>query len=146
MLVRCTLLLLAVVAASPALAFDTGKLGQWGSLGLEEIMPLIDKSPPLKREVTEALEKANRKADDIRCEGARFPGAWRGLGGERAAPYACNIGDRWLEIRATVRVTGRRGKVFDKVTPDAMKNATTKTETNPTGTWSEKDPRAPKAE
>ncbi len=140
MLVRCTLLLLAVVAASPALAFDTGKLGQWGSLGLEEIMPLIDKSPPLKREVTEALEKANRKADDIRCEGARFPGAWRGLGGERAAPYACNIGDRWLEIRATVRVTGRRGKVFDKVTPDAMKNATTVTETNPTGTWSDRGP------
>ena len=41
MLARCTALLLLAMAGSPALAFDTDKLGQWGSLGLEEIMPLI---------------------------------------------------------------------------------------------------------
>jgi hypothetical protein len=100
-----------LLVSSSAMAFDTTKLGQFGTLGLDEMMSLIDKSPQLKREVTEAVAKT-KKVDEIRCDGMRFPGQWRNLGGERAAPYVCKIGDKWLEVRATVRVTGPAGEVF----------------------------------
>lgn len=113
------------------------------SLGLHEITSLIDKSSQLKGEVAEALVKINKKADDIRCEGTRFSNRWRNLSGERASPYICNIGDKWLEIRATARVTGPRGRVFETITPEAMKNATDISETNPTWKWTDQDPRAP---
>jgi hypothetical protein len=131
-----------VLVASSAMALDTAKLDQWGSLGLEELTSLIDKSSQLKGAVAEALVKINKKADDIRCEGTRFSNRWRHLSGERASPYICNIGDKWLEIRATARVTGRRGRVFETITPEAMKNATDISETNPTWKWTDQDPRA----
>jgi hypothetical protein len=135
---------LLILVASSAMALDTSKLDQWGSLGLDEITSIIDKSPQLKGEIAEALVKANKKADDIRCEGTRFSSRWRNLAGERASPYICNIGDRWLEIRTTARVTGRRGKVFATITPEAMKSATDISETNPTWKWTDQDPRAPR--
>jgi hypothetical protein len=134
---------LLLLISSSAMAFDTTKLGQFGSLSLDEMMSLIDKSPQLKREVTDAVAKTKVKADEIGCEGRRFPGQWRNLGGERTAPYVCKIGDKWLEIRATVRVTGRGGKSFENITRGAMKSATTVTETNPTWKWTAQDPHPP---
>jgi hypothetical protein len=122
------------------MAFDTTKLGQFGSLSLDEMMTLIDKSPHLKREVTDAVAKAKVKADEIGCDARRFPGQWRNLGGERAPPYVCKIGDKWLEVHATVRVTGRGGKSFENITREAMKSATTVTETNPMWKWTDQDP------
>jgi hypothetical protein len=129
-----------LLSSSSAMALDTTKLGQAGSLGIDEMMPLIGRSPQLKREVTEAVAKTKLKAEEIRCDGMRFPGQWVNLGGERAAPYVCKIGDKWLEVRATVRVTGRKGKSFESITPDAMKNATTVSETNPTWKWTDQEP------
>jgi hypothetical protein len=132
-----------LLIASSATALDTTKLGQFGSLGLDEMMPLIDKSRQLKREVTEAVAKTNLKADEIRCDGMRFPGQWRNLSGERTSPYVCNIGDKWLEVRATVRVSSRGGKVFETITPEAMKSATTVGEKNPTWKWTDHYPHPP---
>jgi hypothetical protein len=132
-----------LLVSSSAMALNTTKLGQFGSLSLDEIIPLIDKSPQLKREVSDAMTKAKVKADEIGCEGRRFPGQWRNLGGERTAPYVCKIGDQWLEIRATVRVTGRGGKSFERITPEAMRSATTVTERNPTWKWLNQDPHPP---
>jgi len=108
-----------LLVSSSAIALDTTQLGQFGSLGLDEMMPLIDKSPQLRREVGDAVTKAKVQADEIGCEGKRFPGQWRNLGGGRTAPYVCKIGDKWLEVRATVRVTGRGGKSFERITPEA---------------------------
>jgi hypothetical protein len=73
----------------------------------------------------------------------RFPGQWRNLGGERTSPHVCNIGDKWLEVRATVRVSGQGGKVFETITPEAMKSATTVGEKNPTWKWTDHDPHPP---
>jgi hypothetical protein len=130
----------AVVLLSGAvLAFDTTKLGQGGSLGLDEMVPLIEKSAALKREVVEAVARSGRKLDDIRCDGQRFPGQWRNLGGERVSPYVCKIADKWLEVRATVRISGR-GKAFETITPEAMRSATTVTEANPTWRWLDHEP------
>jgi hypothetical protein len=128
-----------VLLTQAALAFDTTKLGQGGSLGLDEMMPLIEKSSALKREVTAAVGRSGQKLDDIRCDGQRFPGQWRNLGGERVSPYVCKIADKWLEVRATVRISGR-GKAFEAITPEAMRNATTVTETNPTWKWLDHEP------
>jgi hypothetical protein len=132
-----------LLVSSSAMPLDTAQLGQFGSLSLDEMMPLIDKSLQLKHAVGDAVAKAKMKADEIGCVGRRFPGQWHNLAGERTAPYVCKIGDQWLEVRATVRVSGRGGKSFERITPEAMKSATTVTETNPTWKWLDQDPHPP---
>jgi hypothetical protein len=129
-----------VFGASPALAFDTSKLGQGGSLPLADLMPVIAKSAQLQREVNQALTDANKNKDSVICSGMRFPGQWANLGGFRVSPYTCNFGTKWLQIKATVRITGAKGRVFETITPSAMKNATEFTETNLRWTWTTDDP------
>jgi hypothetical protein len=107
------------------------------------MMPLIHKSLQLERELGDAVAKAKVKANEVGCEGKRFPGQWLNLAGGRTAPYVCKIGDKWLEVRATVRVTGRGGKSFERITPEAMKSATDVIQTNPTWKWSDHDPYLP---
>jgi hypothetical protein len=129
-----------VMSAAPALAFDTRTLGQWGSLPIEDIKPLIDKTPKLKREIDEALAKLGKKQDDIMCDGRRFPGPWEELGGTRVSPYSCQFGERWLVIRTKVRVTGKGGKVYERASREAMRRAKDVAETNPTWSWHDKEP------
>jgi hypothetical protein len=136
--------IVVLVTASPALAFDTGKLGQGGSLPLSDIMPLIGKYPQLKGEVTSAMAAGNKTADTALCDGMRFPGAWVNLGGQRVAPYTCDFGGKWLQINATVRITGPKGQVFETITPTAMKNASKVGETNLTWKWTTEDPNQDK--
>jgi len=131
-----------LLAASPALAFDAGKLGQGGSLPLSDLDPLINQSAPLKQEVSDALAAINKTADAVVCGGNRFPGQWNYLGGLRAAPYICVFSGKWLLLDATVQVTGANGQVYDAITPDAMKNAVKVSETNPTWKWTTTDPFA----
>jgi len=132
--------LATLLAVSPALAFDTGKLGQFGSLPLSDIMPLIGKTAALQREVKSALSEAKKSADAVMCDGARFPGSWVNLGGEHVAPYTCAFGGKWLVINSDVRITGRNGQVFETVSPTAMKLATKVSETNLTWQWTTQDP------
>jgi len=127
---------------TPALAFDTSKLGQGGSLPLSDLMPLIGKSAKLKREVERALAESKKTADDVMCDGVRFPGDWVNLSGERVAPYTCEFSGKWLRINTRVRVTGKNGRVFESITPAAMQNATDVSESNPTGKWTTTDPNA----
>jgi hypothetical protein len=129
-----------VLGAAPAMAFDTGKLGQRGTLTLDEMTALISKSAKLKSEVEQALADNKKKLDETSCSGMRFPGQWVHLGGLRVAPYTCDFGAKWLQIRATVRVTGRGGRAFETITPQAMKNATDVSETNPTWKWTTEEP------
>lgn len=137
---RVFLIALLVVAASPAKAFDTTKLGQMGSLFLDDLTSLLARTPKLKGEVDAALTEAKKKAEDIHCDGMRFPGQWVNLGGERVSPYTCDFGGKWLIINATVRVTGRSRQVYDTITPAAMKNAVKVSETNLTWKWTTEDP------
>jgi hypothetical protein len=129
-----------MLVASPAMAFDTSKLGQGGTLPLGDLVPLIGKSAQLNAEVGRALDQIKKKPDDVICDGMRFPGQWTHLGGERVSPYTCDFGSKWLQIQATVRITGPGGQVFETITPAAMKNATKVTETNLTWKWTTEDP------
>jgi hypothetical protein len=127
-----------IFGTSPAIAFDTTKLGQRGTLGSDEIMPVIAQSRRLQEEVKQAL--AELKRDWFSCWGMRFPGQWLQLGGKRVAPYTCDFGAKWLVIRADVRISDRRGRVFKKITPEAMRNATNVSETRPRWEWTAEDP------
>ena len=61
--------------------------------------------------------------------------------GEHVAPFVCHIGDKWLKIDASVRVTGPKGEVFETETPQAMKRASKIRQTNVAWAWSADDPR-----
>jgi hypothetical protein len=124
-----------LLGASSALAFDTSKVGQWGSLFLDDLAPLIAQSPRLQQELDEALSQINKKPGEVRCFGMRFPGPWKNLGGERVSPYTCDFGAKFLQIRATVRVLDRRGRAFETITDRAMKKATKVSETNLNWEW-----------
>lgn len=118
-----------------AAAFDTSKLGQWGSLPFDDLTPVIAKSVPLQQEINQALLEGNKKPDDVKCVGMRFPGAWKDLGGLRVSPYSCDFGAKWLQIHATVRITDGRGKAYETITAKAMKRATDVNETNLNWKW-----------
>ena len=128
------------LAAFPAVGFDTSQLGQGGSLALDEIMPLIGSSKELRAQVNQALAERKKKPAEIFCDGMRFPGQWTQLGSARVSPYSCDFGDKWLQIAATVRLTDRRGRAFETITPEAMKSAATIRETNPRWKWTTEDP------
>jgi hypothetical protein len=138
--IRKCALVVVFLTASPALALDTSKLGQGGSLPLSDLDPLIGQSAKLKAEIAAALVGINKKADDVICSGNRFPREWVNLGGLRTAPYACDFKGKWLVLDAQVRVTGADGTVYDSITPAAMQNATEVTERQPTWKWTTKDP------
>jgi hypothetical protein len=124
----------------PAYAFDTTKLGQRGSLLPEDKEALFKKSAKLNSEVAAEMKKLGKTIEEIPCDGMRFPGSWVELGGLRVSPYICQFGERWLQIRTKVVVTGKRGRVYEQTSPEAMKQAQDVRETNPTWTWSDKEP------
>ena len=128
-----------LLGPSAALAFDSTKVGQWGSLYLDDLAPILAKSAQLKQEVTGALAEKDKKPEDILCFGMRFPGPWKNLGGTRVAPYTCNFNGKYLRIDATVRVIGHGGRTFEVINDTAMKQATDVIEENLTWKWTTGD-------
>jgi hypothetical protein len=91
------------------------------SLGLEEVLVAVKDEPRLAHEVDVELRRRDLRAREIVCVAARHGGHWAHLGGGRAAPYECQIGDRRLRIEAlrtyydgNGRRLGRLGEVPDK--------------------------------
>lgn len=141
MLRTVTAIFALALLASAALAFNTKKLGQWGSLDLSELDKLIGQSPKLKAEVDAALAQVKKTAEQVKCVGQRFPGPWKELGGYRVAPYTCWFADdKWLNISADVKVIDKRGHAFTAPSDRAMKRAVKFIEDRPTWDWTEKDP------
>jgi hypothetical protein len=124
-----------LLGSSSALAFDTSELGQWGSLPLDDLTPIIAKAASLHQEIDEVLSEGNKKRGDVTCLGMRFPGHWKNLGGLRVSPYTCDLGAKWLQINATVRITDRHGQAFETITANARKNARKVSETNLIWKW-----------
>jgi hypothetical protein len=79
-----------LLGASSALAFDTSKVGQWRSLFLDDLAPVIAQSARLQQEIDEALAQINKNPEEVRCFGMRFPGPWKNLGGERQNRACCS--------------------------------------------------------
>jgi hypothetical protein len=94
----------------------------------------------LRREVDQQLSQSKKKADEVMCNGNRFPGQWTHLGGERVSPYICDFGGKWLQIKATVQLGDGRGRTFETITPEAMKSARKVKETNLKWKWTDQEP------
>ena len=137
-----TRLILAALLLStvPAMAFDTSKLDQGGSLSLEDIAELIAQSPQLKQEVSDMLAEKHKKMDEIICSGMRFSGAWKELGGARVAPYDCNLEGKWLHIDAEVRLLDGKGRELKSANATTMRNAEEIEQSHPAWKWSDKPP------
>jgi hypothetical protein len=129
-----------LIGLAQASAFDTGKLGQHGSMHLDDLMPLISGNTRLKRQVNHALAQSKKKVDEVECFGRRFPGQWEHLSGERVSPYTCDFDTKYLRIYATVRITDRGGRRYETITAEAKLNASNVLETNLTWKWTKEPP------
>ena len=71
-----------------------------GSLPLAEVLDAVKSEPQLVSQIEVELRKRDLKVPSIACIAARHGNQWRLLGGGRAAPYECRIGDRSVRIEA----------------------------------------------
>jgi hypothetical protein len=70
------------------------------SLGLDQVLDAVRGDPELVRQIEVELRKRDLKAPGMACSAAQHGSEWRQLGGGRAAPYECQIGERSLRIDA----------------------------------------------
>jgi hypothetical protein len=124
---RTALAALIALAAAPAWA--------GGTLGLDEVLVAVEKSPNLVSEIQAELGKNNLKAGEVTCLGARHGNQWTYLGGGRAAPYDCEIGQRSLHIEADRVYFDTRGKLLGNLDKADPKRAKTFREDNFRWTW-----------
>jgi hypothetical protein len=129
---------LSVVAGlliqTSAMAFDSSKLKQEGSLLLVDILPTLQQAPELIARI-EALP--GKAASEIGCWGRRFDPTWKHLVGWRVAPYSCQFGDRSLIISTRVTLLGKDGKAVADIR--AKSEATAVSETITSWKWDPPD-------
>jgi hypothetical protein len=120
--------LVFAVPLAAALAWATPAWAP-GSLGLAEVLEAVKGEPRLVQEIEVELRKRDLKVAEVVCVAARHGSHWRFLGGGRAAPYECAIGDRTLRIEAertyydiNGRKLGQLGQVPDKRLFDRAKS------------------------
>ena len=106
-----------------------------GSLGLDEVIVAVGKSPNLVAEIQAELGKNNLKAADLSCIAARHGNQWTYLGGGRAAPYDCDIGQRSLHVDADRVFFDASGKSLGDLDKASPKRAKTFQESNFRWTW-----------
>ena len=106
-----------------------------GSLGLDEVITAVAKSPNLVAEIQAELAKNNLKADGVTCIAARHGNHWTYLGGGRAAPYECEIGKRTIRIDADRVYFDERGRLLGDLDKADPKHAKTFREDNFRRTW-----------
>ncbi len=106
-----------------------------GSMGLDEVLQAVAKSPKLVAEIQQELTKSNIKMEDVGCTGARHGNQWIYLGGGRAAPYECKIGQRAFNIEADRVYFDARGKSLGDVNKADQKRAKTFRESNFRWIW-----------
>jgi hypothetical protein len=100
-----------------------------GSLGLGEVLEAIKSEPQLVSQIEVEVRRRDLKVPGIVCIAAGHGNQWRFLGGGRAAPYECAIGDRTLRIDAdrtyydiNGRKLGQLGQAPDKLLFDRAKS------------------------
>jgi len=108
-----------------------------GSLGLDEVLKAVAAEPKLVAEIQAELDKKNLGAADVICVGARFGNHWKYLGGGRAAPYECQIGNRSISIEADQVFYDSKGKLLGELDKADPKRARTFKEGNFRWTWAQ---------
>jgi hypothetical protein len=127
--------------ALPLLACAVWTTPAWapGSLGLDEVLQAVKSDPKLVREIEVELRKRDLKVGEVTCIAARHGNHWKHLGGGRAAPYECTIGDRELKIDAERTYLDANGRKLGQLgqAPDQrlFEKARSFRETKFTWTW-----------
>ena len=106
-----------------------------GTLGLDEVLTAVAKTPKLVAEIRAELDKNSLKAADVTCIAARHGNHWIYLGGGRAAPYECEIGRRSIKIEADRVYFASRGKPLGNLDKADPKRAKTFKEDNFRWNW-----------
>ena len=106
-----------------------------GTLGLGEVLVAVERAPKLVTEINAELGKARLKAESVTCIGARHGNHWTFLGGARAAPYECRIGQRTLVIAADRIYLDSHGRALGDLDEADPKQARTFSESNFRWTW-----------
>ncbi len=96
-----------------------------GTLGLDEVLASVDRAPKLVAEIRAEMSSHKLVPQKVTCIAARHGNHWTYLGGARAAPYRCNIGNRLLVIEADrvyLDSLGRLQGGLDKADPKQAKS------------------------
>ena len=99
-------------AVSAALPVAAG-----GTISLADAMTNFDAPPALLDELEAAVRAANTTPADVVCGATRFGRHWTNLGGGRASPYECPIGNKTLLITGTHDYHDASGKVLAPDSP-----------------------------
>lgn len=108
-----------------------------GSLSLEEVLMAVKAAPKLVAEMNAELKKSGVAPDQVICWAGRHGRHWKYLGGMRAAPYSCKIGQREVTIEADRSYFDVRGRNLGDVDHAPPEKAKTFRERNFRWTWSE---------
>ena len=125
----------AALALVGLITIPTAPVQADGTLGLGEVLIAVDKVPKLVSEINAELGKAQLKAENVTCIGARHGNLWTFLGGARAAPYECRIGQRTLVIAADRIYLDSHGKVLGDLDKADPKQVSSFRESNFRWTW-----------
>jgi hypothetical protein len=96
-----------------------------GSIALTDAMANFNAPSALIDEIEGATRAANVAADNVICNATRFGRHWTHLGGGRASPYECRIGDKTLIITGTHEYRDGAANVRDENLPDIHERAAT---------------------
>jgi hypothetical protein len=95
----------------------------------------VQQASKLVAEINFELGKAHLKPEDGTCIGARHGNHWTYLGGARAAPYECTIGQRTVKIEADRIYFDPGDRVLGDPDKTDPKQAKTFRESNFRWTW-----------
>jgi hypothetical protein len=84
-----------------------------GSIPLAEVMEQPKDNAKLIDEINTELKKQSLDPEKVICIGARFGRQWENLGGARAIPYNCTVGNRTLDINGDLKIYDAAGKELD---------------------------------
>jgi hypothetical protein len=107
-----------------------------GSVSLREVLKSA-KSAKLNEEVNAALKnsKTAKAGEEPVCSATRIGRHFGSLGGERIAPYTCEIDGRFLDIDAKVSLQDAEGRDLDVEAPDTPGKAAKVTQDEFTWRW-----------
>jgi hypothetical protein len=123
------------LALAGSIAITAAPARAEGTLGLPEVLVAVEQAPKLVVEINAELGKSHLKPENVTCIGARHGNHWTYLGGGRAAPYECTIGQRTLKIEADRIYFDLSDRVLGDLDQADPKRAKTFRESNFRWTW-----------
>ena len=131
------MILTRTIAAAVAVLVGVTSALAGGSVGFDEVIQFAAQNRKLAREIKSSMQKQRLKQTDIRCDAARFGNHWTYLGGDRAPPFTCQIGNRVLTINGKIYFFNARGQLIQRGldNPSVFRTARSFKARNPAWSW-----------